>query len=339
MRLLSDLCMFIQARLEGGDHLPAAASSSSSRSRHDGESESLDMVRHRLAALANLNRAIEAANPFAFLGIATFAVFEVCDTTFGEWKCHLYGARYVLDYHRCQSMADVHRLSRFVPGLLDILARLVWFDISGTIVRGTIVRGADAADAAALIFDDWHRQLLDGPFFRTIGCPPDTCALYVDVAQARIAQDPVRSCLRVTEQVLKLQPVAEHQEHSGWDVCANVNRCAAALAVLAQVPDADAVMLVDSRETTMAAVAERLCDLLAATPSSSPFYIHMALGAYLAGMHARTADQCRTVRQYWLNCSLAGISRYPGGLARCEEHWRNVGLLAGPSTTEGNLLL
>ncbi|EFW99433.1 hypothetical protein CMQ_7801 [Grosmannia clavigera kw1407] len=321
--LLSDLCMFIQARLEGRDAPIATGSSSSSANgtfQSSESPESLDMVRHRLAVLANLNKAIEAANPLAFLGIATFAVLEVCDTTFGEWKCHLYGARYVLDYHRCQSMADLHRLARFVPGLLDILARLVWFDICGAIVRG-----ADADADAGLIFEDWHRQVLDHAFFSTIGCPADTCALYVDVARSQIACESVRSCLRVTEQVLKLQTRSERS--SGWDVCADVNRCAAALAVLVQVPDSE-VLLAESREATAAAVVERLCETLAATSSSSPFYIHMALGAYLAGMHARTDEQCRTVRQYWLNCNLSGISRYPGGLARCEAHWRKAGLLA-----------
>lgn len=353
--LLSDLCVFIQARLN--DRGLALR-----QRRHD----SLEMVKHRLAALAHVNRAIDAANPFAFLGIATFAVFEVCDdTTFGEWQRHLYGARHLLDYHHCQSLADLQRLAAMVPGLMDILARLVWFDVSGAVVHvavdGPLLSSVNeciaghvenkAADSLpplitattslsaparpGLIFDDWHRQvLLDDEFFATVGVSADACALYVDVAEARLAQHSTRACLRATEQLLR---VTAGPGLSDWELAANVNRCAAALALLQQArrawrasPTYEANTSTEenlSWKVTLAAAVDKLCAALAATPASSRFYIHLAVGAYVAGMQARTQEHCAIIRQYWRNCNVRGISRYPGGLARCEEHWRRIGLL------------
>lgn len=356
--LLSDLCVFIQARLEGRSLTPRQQ-----------PPDSLEMVKHRLAALAHVNRAIAAANPFAFLGIATFAVFEVCDdTAFGEWQRHLYGARHLLDYHHCQTLADLHRLAAMVPGLMDILARLVWFDVSGAVVHGAVggpvqavtneeasgdvfslTVAAPAAAAAApltparpgLIFDDWHRQvLLDDDFFATVGVPADACALYVDVAKGRLARRPVQACLRAAEQILR---VASGPDLGDWDLSANVSRCAAALAALSQAQEArkemedsddDSAAEEDTIwESTTAAAVDKMCASLAATPASSRFYIHLAAGAYVGGMQARTRAHCAVIRQYWRNCNVCGISRYPGGLARCEEHWRRIGLL-GEGETE-----
>ncbi|CAK7265152.1 hypothetical protein SEPCBS57363_001435 [Sporothrix epigloea] len=352
--LLSDLCVFIQARLEG-------RGLALRQQPHD----SLEMVKHRLAALAHVNRAIDAANPFAFLGIATFAVFEVCDdTTFGEWQRHLYGARHLLDYHHCQSLADLQRLAAMVPGLMDILARLVWFDVSGAVVHvavdGPLLSSVNecidghvenkAADLVppligattslstparpGLIFDDWHRQvLLDDEFFATVGVSADACALYVDVAKARLAQHSTRACLRATEQLLR---VAAAPGLSDWELAVNVNRCAAAVALLQQArrarrvsPNYEANTSPEENlawKVTLAAAVDKLCAALAATPASSRFYIHLAVGAYVAGMQVRTQEHCAVIRQYWRNCNVRGISRYPGGLARCEEHWRRIGL-------------
>ena len=333
--LLSDLCVFIQARLEGRnppaiDHDDRTDDRTASISKAP---ESLDMVRSRLTALAQVNRAIEAANPFAFLGIATFAVFEVCDDTFGEWQCHLHGARQLLEYHRCRTLADLQRMATLVPGLLDILARLVWFDLSGSVVRGSVV---DGSYTTPLIFEDWHRAvLLDASIYESVGITQDTCALYVDVAKARLLRRPVQACLRATEQILK---VNEHRP-SDWALAANVHRCAAALAVLGQLQEAqDQAAAADMQdpdaledraawEATTHAAVDKLCAALAATPASSRFYIHLAVGAYMAGMRARTPEHCAVVRQYWLNCNISGISRYPGGLSRCSEHWQRVGLL------------
>lgn len=359
--LLSDLCVFIQVRLEGRSLAPRQL-----------PADSLELAKHRLTALAHVNRAIAAANPFAFLGIATFAVFEVCDdTAFGEWKRHVYGARHLLDYHRCQTLADLHRLAALVPGLMDILARLVWFDVSGTVVHGAVdgpmlstARGDNAVGATSpvasthgLIFDDWHRQvLLDDEFFATVGVAADTCALYVDVAKERLAYQPVQACLRAAEQLLR---VATGPTLSDWELASNVNRCAAALAILRQAQAAQAVRKAHERrsngaenypneeneqndqresldeesveediawESTTAAALDKLCSALAATPASSRFYIHLAVTAYVAGMQARTRQQCAVIRQYWRNCNVFGICRYPGALSRCEEHWRRMGL-------------
>jgi hypothetical protein len=112
-----------------------------------------------------LNEALRRATPFAILGIVTFAVLGVIDGSFGDWQRHLYGAKSLLDCY-CRIRADLDELSAVVIGLGEVIARLTWFDTMGAVVRWD----------TALIFDDWHRQLLldGGGFLDVVGCSPDT---------------------------------------------------------------------------------------------------------------------------------------------------------------------
>ncbi|KAF7553502.1 hypothetical protein G7Z17_g3589 [Cylindrodendrum hubeiense] len=297
IRLVSRLYDFMQARIES---CPTDALT-------EGEtSESVDVARHRLAALMELNEALQTANPFAILGIAAFAVFEVSDSAFGEWQCHLYGARSLLDCH-CQSRPELDQLSESVIGLKEIVARLVWFDTMGAVVRGT----------TDLIFDDWHRELLNDTFFDAVGCPADTFQLFVDVAKGEAASDPLGSCFRAMDQLLQLD-----SDNTAWKRCANANRCAAALAVLERVSDETTT----SRRLAILSAVNRICEVVASTPRSSPFHMHLASPVYLAGMNSTTRQHCATVRTYWLDCDLAGVPRYLGSLGRFEDKWRAKGL-------------
>ncbi|KAH7008985.1 hypothetical protein EDB80DRAFT_717732 [Ilyonectria destructans] len=299
IRLVSRLYDFMQARIES---CPTATLT------EGGSSESMEVARHRLAALMELNEALQTANPFAILGIAAFAVFEVSDSAFGEWQCHLYGARSLLDCH-CQSRPQLDQLSQSVTGLTEIVARLVWYDTTGTIVRGT----------TDLIFDDWHREILNDSFFDAVGCPADTFQLFVDLAKGEAASDPLGSCLRAMDQLLQLD-----SDTTAWKRCANANRCAAALAVLERVDDEAAPK---PRRLAMLSAVNRICEVVASTPRSSPFHIYLATPVYLAGMNSTTPQHCATVRTYWLDCDLAGVPRYLGSLARCEDKWRTKGLI------------
>ncbi|PNY29647.1 Uncharacterized protein TCAP_00436 [Tolypocladium capitatum] len=303
MSLVSHLSDFIQARIESR---PAADACSGDIGD---EAESVDAARHRSLALGGLNEALREANPFALLAIAVFAFFEVVyDSAFGEWQRHLYGARSLLDCH-CRSRAELEVLSESVTGLTEIVARLVWFDTLGAIARQT----------TGLIFDGWHRGILNDKFFQLVGCPQDTFDLFIYVANMDGPSDPVGSCILAMDQLLRLDAT----DSTDWGLSTNAHRCAAAIAVLGRVGEETAMC----GQSAMASAVEKTCQIIAATPSSLRFYIHMAVPAYLAGMNATTPRQCHVVRRYWQCCNIARVPRYPGGLAKCEEEWRAKGLV------------
>ncbi|POR33151.1 Uncharacterized protein TPAR_06671 [Tolypocladium paradoxum] len=302
LSLVSHLSDFMQARIE-------SRSTADSYSWGVGEkTESLATARHRLAALVGLNEALHEANPFALLAIAAFAFFEVYDSPFGEWQRHLYCARSLLDCH-CRSRAELADLSETVTGLTEIVARLVWLDTLGAVARQT----------TGLIFDNWHRGILNDKFLQVVGCLEDTFGLFIYVANMDEASDPVGSCILAMEQLLRL----DASDATDLGLASNAHRCAAALAVLGRISEAKTAT---STQSALASAAERICQIIAGTPTSSQFYVHMAVPAYLAGMHATTPQQCDAVRRYWQYCNTARVPRYPGGLARCDEEWRAKGL-------------
>lgn len=306
VRLISKLHDLMKARIQGRSTVPLAS----------GEVwDSIDTARHRLAALVGLNEALEAANPFALLGIAAFAVLEVCDSPFGEWQRHLHGAKSLLDYH-CPDPPALEELSHTVTGLTEIVARLVWWDTVGAVARGT----------KGLIFDDWHRQTLDQKLFQIVGCSADSFDLFSRIAKGEVATDTLRCSIIAMDQLAKID-----SDETAWGLSANVNRCASAVAMLAQLEDRDD----EFTQGAMTAAVERLCQLISRMTPSSIYYIHVAVSAYLAGMNATTTRQCEILRAYWHHCNHVGVQRYPDGLAKCEERWRARGL-AGELLEDGH---
>lgn len=270
-----------------------------------------DAVRSHVAALMGLNEAIQEAHPMALFGIATFAFFEVCEGPFGQWQCHLSGARSLLDLH-CRCRADLDRLAQQIAGLTEIVAHLVWFDAMGAIIRGS--RG--------LIFDDWHRETtLTESFFAVVGCPADTFALFVALARLQPDMSPLELSLRAMDQLLQLQAHPDDATERGQT--ANAWRCAAVIAVLGRIRiEDDSYSQTQTRRKTLAAVVDRACQAIASIPPSSGFYVHLAATAYLAGLNATTPAQCDVIRTYWRNCRSGALPYYPDGLERCEERWR-----------------
>lgn len=225
--LISRLRDFAQARIDthpyrtdNDDNHNNDGGGSGSGSRTTWESEVAS--RHRLETLVGLKETLAVGNPFALIGIAAFAFFEVCDSGFGQWQRHLLGAKSLLDCH-CTRREDLDALSRDVTGLTAIISRLVWFDTLGAIGRGT----------SDMIFDPWHRDLLDHDFFRTIGCPADAFSLFARVAAGHALTDPSGLVLSAMDQLLNLE-----QGESDWDLSANIYRCAAVLAVLTRTKTA-----------------------------------------------------------------------------------------------------
>jgi hypothetical protein len=130
-------------------------------------------------------------NPIALFGIATFAIFEVCCGSFGKWTRHLQGARSLLDLH-CRNKPELDNLTQRIPGLGDVLAYLVWFDVTGALVR-----------ESGLMFGDWHREILTAVFFDSVGCPHDTFGLFVRLAKGDVGDD-LDLCALAMDQVLAL---------------------------------------------------------------------------------------------------------------------------------------
>lgn len=296
IELVSRIWDFIRVRMKGQ---PASSGSA--------ERQSVDAVQSHVDALMRLTEAIDKAHPIALFGIATFAFFEVCDGSFGEWQCHLNGARSLLDFH-CHNKADLDRLSRDLTGLNDIVAHLVWFDTIGAIIRGS----------NGLIFDDWHRETLSEAFFANVGCPVDTFHLFVTLAKAGNNINTLDLSFEALDQLLlRAEPGS-----SDMALVENAWRCTAAIAIISRIGDAGSL----SRRKALSTAVDQACRVIAIMPPTSGIYIHLAATAYLAGIHATHPRQCEIVRTYWRNCRASDFPRYPDGQTKCEAKWRAEGL-------------
>ncbi|KAJ5233553.1 uncharacterized protein N7469_005319 [Penicillium citrinum] len=300
------------------------------RSRLQGTDDK-DSIQSHLTALSNLSRVIESAHPVALFGIGTFAMFEVCCGSFGQWHRHLQGARSLLDLH-CHNQTDMNHLTRQIPGLADVLAYLVWFDVTGTLVR----------EDGALIFNDWHRNCLHQTFFSSVGCPPDTFDLFVHLAKLDSESQSqsqsqsntpesniilVQLSTRAMNQILHLD--STDTTESG--LAAAVYRYAGAIGAFARLNRPRHENRTDeySHSSVLSDMVDRACGAISMLPTTSRFYVHLATPAYLIGQHATHAGQCEVIRTYWRNCRLCEFPRYPDGQEQCERHWVNRGIILG----------
>ncbi|KAJ5154515.1 Protein of unknown function DUF3468 [Penicillium coprophilum] len=313
--LLDTFCQQIQSSSrdipeEGIQLITRTLSFARSRIQDANNKESLQS---HLVALTNLSQVIQSAHPIALFGIATFAMFEVCCGSFGNWHCHLQGARSLLDLH-CQHKADFDDLCGEISGLADVLAYLVWFDVTGALVR-----------ESPLIFEDWHRETLSTGFLDSVGCPADTFDLLVYLAKHPDG-DGIRTIdlsARAMAQVLQLNP----GDSTDRNLAATVYRGAAAIMAFSRA----GMTTGDPSPSTyhanvVSSMVDRACQAIADIPSSSRFYVHLATPAYLIAMSASTARQCEIIRGYWRNCQSCEFPRYPDAEAQCERKWRICGV-------------
>lgn len=271
-----------------------------------------DAIQSHLVALTNLSRVIDSAHPIALFGIGTFAMFEVCCGSFGNWQRHLHGARSLLDLH-CSNRAELDSLTGRIPGLADVLAYLVWFDVTGTLNRGD----------NELIFDNWHREILTLDFLDWVGCPPDTFELFVYLAKGEHDVDPLDLSARAMQQVLRMNTNAS-TDPSLADVA---YRGSAAMVSFARAAESSLSPSAAIHVDVISSLVDKVCDAISRMPTSSRFYVHLATSAYLTGMYASTGDQCDVVRGYWRNCQLCDFPRYPDGQEQCERRWRDKGII------------
>ncbi|CAH0052444.1 unnamed protein product [Clonostachys solani] len=295
--LVTTVCDFVQTLSSANDFL------------NNDCPESVEAAAHQLTLLVCLNKALQTANPFAILGIAAFAVFEVCNGPFGQWQHHIRGAKSLLDHH-CRSRDDLNKLSKSIPGLIDVVARLAWFDLCGTLTK---------TDGSTLILDDWHHNVFDDDFFRMVGCPADCYRVLHDITKGAALSNPLGISIQVINQLSKVG-----LDNSDYSHCADTHRCAAAIAAITRLKDGDAEPF---KGQTLVSAVDRLCLVLDSSSESNPYTVFMSLPAYLAGMEAATPQHCNTLRRYWKNCTLAGVHRYPGALEGCEAVWREKGLV------------
>lgn len=270
-----------------------------------------DAIQSHLVALTNLSKVIDSAHPIALFGIGTFAMFEVCCGSFGNWQCHLHGARSLLDLH-CTNKVELDSLTARIPGLADVLAYLVWFDVTGTLNRGD----------NNLIFDNWHREILTQDFLGWVGCPPDTFELFVDLAKGAHNLNPVDLSARAMQQVLRIN-ASSSTDSSLADVA---YRGSAAMVCFVRAGEGS-VSTRSIHADVISSLVDKVCDAISRMPTSSRFYVHLATSAYLTGMHASTGLQCDVVRGYWRNCQLCDFPRYPDGQEQCERKWREKGVV------------
>ncbi|KAL4723484.1 hypothetical protein ACLX1H_009119 [Fusarium chlamydosporum] len=328
LRLIAQVDNFLQARISRRNrsdlkqnwHLSTLAFSTYEPvSPQDTANENL-LVSHRLEALKSLSQALNTADPAAFLGIAVFAFFEVVmDGVFGEWDCHLRGARSLLDCH-CRDSEEFQQLSYSFTGFEEIVAYFGWWDTIGAVVRQST--SSNLANQEGLIFDDWHRNAVTTGFLNMVGCPPETFWLFVSLAKGNKPANLSDMLTQAMTQLLKLGMDTTEQGK-----CMDTYRCAAVIAILSwKVPGTEQDTCTPSNGTITFAV-DRICHIIESASASSTIYVHMATPAYLASMWAGSSDHCITLRRYWENCQMGDIPRYLGAQLSCEEIWREMGLV------------
>lgn len=271
-----------------------------------------DAIQSHLVALTNLSRVIDSAHPIALFGIGTFAMFEVCCGSFGNWQRHLHGARSLLDLH-CTNKAELDGLTDRIPGLADVLAYLVWFDVTGTLNRGD----------NDLIFDNWHREILTQDFLDWVGCPPDTFELFVHLAKGEHDANPLDLSAMAMQQILRIN----NNDSTDLSLADVAYRGSAAMVSFACAAESSLSSSPSIHADVISSLVDKVCDAISKMPTSSRFYVHLATSAYLTGMHASTSDQCDVVRGYWRNCQLCDFPRYPDGQEQCERRWRDKGII------------
>ncbi|KAJ5289102.1 Protein of unknown function DUF3468 [Penicillium angulare] len=286
VKLISRTLSFAHSRLQGSDNKQS--------------------IQTHLGALTNLSKVIDSGHPIALFGIATFAIFEVCCGSFGQWHRHLQGARSLLDLH-CRNKTELDTLVSEIPGLADVLAYLVWFDLTGALVGDR-----------ALIFDALHRQVLSPAFFDSVGCPSDTFDLLVDLASRDIGNNSLDLSSRAMEQILQL----DTSDSTDRGLSAAVYRCTGAI-VAFDLAGIQNETFLKTYTAVLSKMVDRACDGISRVVPSSRFYVHLASPAYLTGMHATKAQQCDSLRDYWRNCQLCDFPRYPDAQDQCERRWRD----------------
>lgn len=247
------------------------------------------------AAIKALLQAIDQEGIEAIFGIATFAFIDVYKAPFGAWSRHLRGARAVLDLHS-PTPERFSQLCLKVKGLQEVLSLLCWYDVTGLMVRRD----------RHLIFEDWHRDLMDGSLFDLVGCPSDAFKLLAAVAKEGFESScrPPELYIGATSQLLKVSRGSNEHE-----LLCDAWRYAVVLAV----HEAGSGVQKEGLEAVTDGIADLICNILQTVSVKSAKYRHLPFAAFMAGRHAQSVEHLQAVQTYWRCCSSLETPIYPDG--------------------------
>lgn len=250
-------------------------------------------------ALSELKRYLSTGSIEAIFQIMTFTYLDVCQGSFGQWHQHLYGARVLLDLH-CSNPSELQMLYSQTPGLRHALTLLCWYDVMGTF----------ASPNRRLIFEPWHRDTMDPSFFECVGCPPATFA-----GISRMLHDPdshtlidAVSSLLVYSNIGGIE--SDQRASTLWQYAYLL------VSIDQKEPDSS------SKFQSIHSLVDKICRVLDELSLNSPIAQHVAVIAYIAGIHAQNQCHQLILRKYWHHWLQVPFPLYPDALTKCEQIWQ-----------------
>ena len=266
------------------------------------------------AAIMSLSEAVTEDGLKAVFGIAVFAFLDVCEGRFGQWHCHLNGARSLLDVY-CPEAIALNHYSCQLDGLREIVAHLAWFDVIGAIIR----------EDRHLIFEDWHRQAMDDKFFCTVGCPGETFSLFVAIARLEDNQELHTLSCQAMDQYL--HETITDTSAEGWSKESQKAWRCAGLVVYTERIHAGTMSF---KQGVLYSLVQAMCDCIEIIPVTSHYYLHLAAVAYIASRQATEAKHLEILRAYWRQCCGFPLPHYKAAYEHCEILWaRKLGVANG----------
>lgn len=302
VKVLDTVWKFVESYLESTNSTP-------------GVSFELRSLQFKASAIEELKHCINQGMLEAVFATLAFAYFDVSQGSFGLWNQHLQGARSLLDLH-CSDKSQLQEACKGLPGLQCAVTLLAWYDITGVIAS---IRGNKVC-SRALIFEDWHRDVMDREFFDLIGCTKHTFDALVKVVKSGVATPrSIATFLESLDDVLSSSDVPltaeSHHANMGWKytcLLTTINHCFPQ-PVLRHIQDT---------------LVSKICIIINSLIVGSTLYKHFALPVFVAAMNASNPEHLSIIRNYWGYLAACEFPLYPDALAICESHWDELGILS-----------
>ncbi|CAN6602182.1 hypothetical protein TRVA0_002S00782 [Trichomonascus vanleenenianus] len=262
----------------------------------------------KAAAIEELKQFINDGIIEAVFAILAFTYFDVCQGTFGGWDRHLMGARSLLDIH-CPDAVQLYRKEVENPGLRHALTLLNWYDVMGAVAAGN----------RPLIFEDWHREIMEPPFFTLVGCPRETFFVFAEAAKKNTLSETDRlsgPLWKSLSEVLKI-PIKRDISYEN-----HASNCWQYASLLFSISPPGHASTNPELNQTIQTLVVNICTSLSCIPQDSAFSQHLAICVYLAGLHARNVIHREMIARYWTYWRSVKFPLYPDALEKCQEQWR-----------------
>jgi hypothetical protein len=302
VKVLDTVWKFVESYLESTNSKP-------------GVSFELRSLQLKANAIEELKHCINQGMLEAVFATLAFTYFDVSQGSFGLWHQHLQGARSLLDLH-CSNKPQLQEACKNLPGLQHAVTLLTWYDITGVIAS---IR-ANKVCSRALIFEDWHREVMDKEFFDLVGCTKHTFDALVKVVKSGVATPrSIATFLECLDDVLSSNdvPLTTEPNHAnmGWKytcLLTTINHCFPQ-PVLRHIQDT---------------LVSKICILINSLIVGSTLYKHFALPVFVAAMNASNPEHLSVIRSYWEYLAASEFPLYPDALGICESHWDELGILS-----------